>query len=207
MKIGAPRFLRRSISLALAGILVAVLAACTGRGGGHLPIASPLFTGPATFGFSFSCERSSGSTNPNAPAGQLRIRLSYADHGSNPIGSRFSIQGVADPIDPVLESAICIGQNPPPGGDELIFLGRYRLTSPAPAGFPSSCPTREALTTSWCRFEVIVRDNDQDYPRSVGDFFSIKLSTVTDSQITEFPAGTVFYARAGLVEGGNITID
>jgi hypothetical protein len=207
MKIGAPPSLRRFLSVAMAGVLVAVLAACTGRGGGYLPAASPVFTGPATFGFSFSCERSSGSTNPDAPAGRLRIHISYADHGDNPIGSRFAIQGFADQIDPVLESAICIGQNPPPGGNELIFLGRYRLMTPTPPGFPSSCLTDETPTSSLCRFEVTVRDNEQENAPSTDDSFSIKLSTVTASEITELPANTVFYARAGLLKGGNITVD
>jgi hypothetical protein len=207
MKIGAPAFLRRSMSIAVVGMLVAVLAGCTGRGGGYLPAASPAFTGKASFAFSFSCERSSRSTSLKAPAGQLRVRLSYTDHGSNPIGSRFSIQGVADAIDPVLVSAICIGQNPPPGGNALIFLGGYRLTTPAPAGFPSSCPARETATGPLCRFEVIVRDNDQGPSRATGDFFSIKLSTVTDAMISEFPTETVIYERAGLLEGGNITVD
>jgi hypothetical protein len=156
MKIGAPSSLRRSILLAVFGVLIALLAACTGRGGGQLPPDNKLFTGEASFGFDFSCE-DSGGLNP--PTGQLRIQQSYTDHGSNPIGSSFSIHGIVDKIDPVLESAICIGQNPPPGGNELIFLGRYYLTSSAPARFPSTCPTRDTATTPLCRFEVIVRDD------------------------------------------------
>src|SRR5688500_3199767 len=129
MMISAPRRLRRSVFLAATVIVVAVLAACTGRGGGQLPPDNVVFTGPASFGFSFSCE-DKGGVNP--PTGQLRIELSYNDRGSNPIGSSFSIHGIVDKIDPVLESALCIGQNPPPGGKELIFLGRYYLTSSAP---------------------------------------------------------------------------
>jgi hypothetical protein len=205
MKIGAPSFLRKSVSLAVAGLLVATLAACTGRGGGQLPADGPEFTGPATFGFNFSCERSSNSTNLHPPTGQLRLRLTYADHGSNPLGSRFSIHAVPDPIDPILESQICIGQNPPPGGNELIILGRFRVTGPAPAGFPASCSAREAPTASLCRFEVIVRDNGQGNTGSA-DFFSIRLSTSTEGQFTEFPDETVFYERDGQVKGGNITI-
>jgi hypothetical protein len=187
------------------GTVAVGLTACTGRGGGRLPAASPEFTGPATFGLTFSCERSSNSTNLHPPTGQLRLRLSYADHGSNPLGSRFSIDAVPDPIDPILESQICIGQNPPPGGTELVLMGRFRLTGPAPAGFPTSCTTRETPTTPLCRFEVIVRDNGQGNKGSA-DFFSIRLSTSTEGQYTEFPDETVFYERAGVVEGGNITI-
>ena len=205
MKIGAPSYLRKSVSLALVTLLVATLAACTGHGGGQLPAASPEFTGPATFGFNFSCERSSKSTNLHPQTGQLRLQLSYADHGSNPLGSRFSIHAVPDPIDPILESAICIGQNPPPVETELILMGRFQLTGPAPAGFPTSCPTRETPTTPLCRFEVIVRDNGQGNAGSA-DYFSIRLSTSTEGTYTELPAETVFYERAGLVEGGNITI-
>jgi hypothetical protein len=109
-------------------------------------------------------------------------------------------------VDPVLESAICIGQNPPPGGNELIFLGRYRLVSSAPAGFPSTCPKRETRTSPLCRFEVIVRDNDMNRAPSPGDYFQIRLSsgTVLDDELD--PA-TVFYTRAGLLQGGNLTVD
>jgi hypothetical protein len=176
-------------------------------GGGYLPPQSPVFNGPASFGFSFSCE-DKGGVNP--PTGQLRIQLAYTDHGSNPIGSGFSIHGIVDQIDPVLESAICIGQNPPPGGSTLIFLGRYRLTSSPPAGFPQTCPSRETKTSPLCRFEVIVQDNDRNLAPSKGDFFSIKLSTVTgpciDPTCSQLPPATVFYARAGYLGGGNLTV-
>jgi hypothetical protein len=210
MKSGAPSFRRRSVLLAAAGLLAVVLTACTGRGGGQLPPQSPAFAAPASFGFSFSCEN-----------GRLRIELSYTDHGSNPIGSSFSIHGTVDQVDPVVESQFCIDHNPPPPPEnQLIFLGRYRLTSsPPPALFPSSCPTQETPTSPLCRFEVIVQDNDRNLAPSTGDFFSIKLSTVTKTIttdcppgveppcfITEFPAGTVPYARAGYLSSGNITV-
>jgi hypothetical protein len=203
MKTGAPSFRRRFILLAVAGILALVLTACTGVGGGQLPPDNVLFSGPASFGFTFSCE-DKGGINP--PTGQLSIQLGYIDHGSNPIGSSFSIHGIVDTIyPPELESVICIGQNPPPGGNELIFLGRYRLTSSAPAGFPSTCPSRETKTTPLCRFEVIVRDNDMNRAPSTGDYFQITLSsgTVLDDELD--PA-TVFYTRAGLLSSGNLTV-
>jgi hypothetical protein len=221
MRIGARSFRRRSVLLTAAGILAVVLTACTGRGGGYLPPDTVAgFTGQAPLGFTFSCE-DRGGLNP--PTGRLAIELAYADQGASLgfLGAPFSIHGIVDKIDPVLESAVCIAQNPPPGGSELIFLGRYRLTSKPPPGFPSTCPTRETSTSPLCRFEVIVRDNDGNLRPSKGDFFSIKLSTVTtiitacppdDSNatppcyITEFPAGTVFYARAGFLAGGNLTV-
>ena len=204
MKTSARRLARRLMTVAAAGILVVVLAACNGRGGGYLPPQSPVFTGPASFGFTFSCE-DKGGLNP--PTGQLRIELAYTDHGTSLVlGSPFSIHGTVDVIDPVLESAICIGQNPPPGGNELIFLGRYRLVSSAPAGFPSTCPKRETRTSPLCRFEVIVRDNDMNRAPSTGDYFQIRLSsgTVLDDELD--PA-TVFYTRAGFLQGGNLTVD
>jgi hypothetical protein len=208
MKTSVPPFLRRFLSCVATVILVAVLTACTGTGGGQLPPTAE-FTGAASFGFDFSCERSSRSTSPNPPTGQLRIELSYTEHGTYlPLGSPFSIHGIVDTIDPVLESAVCIGQNPPPEPlppNELIFLGRYRPTTSAPAGL-EACPTRETSTTPLCRFEVIVRDNDQNRAPSTGDFFSIKLSTVTNSLVTEFPVATVVYARAGLLQSGNLTV-
>jgi len=104
-------------------------------------------------------------------------------------------------IDPVLESAICIGQNPPPGGNELIFLGTYRTTSAAPSFFPKAC----TKSTSLCRFEVIVRDNDNNLAPSPGDFFQISLSSATTVGST-LPVGTVFYTRAGLLSAGNLTV-
>ncbi len=204
MRIDGSRLLRRSISVGLAGILMVTLAACTGRGGGYLPPNAPMFTGPASLGFSFSCE-DKGGINP--PTGQLRIQLTYAERGSYlPTGLPFSVHGIADVIDPVLESQICSGQNPPPGGHELIFLGQYWPTSRAPVGFPTTCPTRQSRTTPSCRFEVTVRDNDRNRAPSKGDYFSIQLSstTVVDD---ELQPGTVFYTRAGLLEGGNLTVN
>jgi hypothetical protein len=118
----------------------------------------------------------------------------------------------------VLESATCIDHNPPPPPEnQLIFLGRYRLTSsPRPTGFPptSTCPTQETTTSPLCRFEVIVQDNDRNLAPSPGDFFSIKLSTVTascadpipDPTCSQLPPVTVFYARAGTLSSGNITV-
>ena len=194
MKSGTSFFVRRFVSFAVVGILVVVLAACTGRGGGYLPPQAPLFTGQASFGFTLSCEN-----------GDLKIQLSYNDKGSNPIGSSFEVHGTADAIDPVLESQICIAENPPPPPEnQLIFLGRYRLTSEAPARLPTACRTQDP--SSLCRFEVIVQDNDRSLTPSAGDFFSIKLSTVT-SLVSQLPFATVFYARAGYLAGGNLTVD
>jgi hypothetical protein len=208
MKTRGRRFFRRSILLTAVGILAVVLTACTGVGGGYLPPGTSVgtgvvFTGQASFGFSFSCE-DKGGVNP--PTGQLRIELAYTDHGTSVLlGAPFSIHGIVDKIDPVVESAICIGQDPPPGVNELIFLGRYRLTSSAPTGFPQTCPTREKKATPLCRFEVIVRDNDENLRPSKGDFFSIKLSNAT-AVTSKLDPATVFYARAGVLEGGNLTV-
>jgi hypothetical protein len=179
--------------------------ACTATGGGQIPPTAE-FTGPASFGFVFSCERSSRSTSLNPPTGQLRTQLSYTEHGTYlPAGSPFTIHGIVDKIDPILESAFCIGENPPPGGNELIFLGRYRPTSSAPAGL-EACPRQETSTTPLCRFEVIVRDNDQNLAPSAGEFFSIKLSSATVLE-GELDPATVVYAREGLLERGNLTVN
>ena len=202
MRTGAPGFFRRSIFLAVAGILAVVLTACTGIGGGYLPPESPVFTGPASFGFTFSCEDQGGI---NTPTGKLAIQLAYTDHGSNPLGAPFSIHGIVDTIDPVLESAFCIGQNPPPDGKTLIFLGRYYLTSSAPAGFPSTCPTRDTASTAMCRFEVIVQDNDKNRAPSTGDSFQITLSGGT-AVTSELDPATVFYTRGGVLSSGNVTV-
>lgn len=160
-----------------------------------------MFKGPASFGFSFSCEDKGGI---NSPTGQLRIQLSYTEHGTSVIGSPFSIHGTVDTIDPVLESAFCIGQNPPPGGNELIFLGRYRLTSSAPLGVPASC--RDTATVPSCRFEVIVRDNDKNRAPSTGDYFQLTLSSAT-AVTAQLDPTSVVYTRAGLLSSGNLTVD
>ncbi|WP_329665453.1 hypothetical protein [Microbacterium sp.] len=201
MQTGRYSRLRRVLAVAAAGVLVTSLTACTGRGGGQLP-PGPGFSGAASFGFSFSCE-DSGGLNP--PTGRLHVELSYNDRGSNPIGSAFSIHGIVDTIDPVTESMICIGQEPPPDGNSLIFLGRYYLTSSAPTGFPSTCPTRDTATTPMCRFEVVVQDNDNNRAPSTGDAFKITLSggTALSSQLA---AETVFYTRGGLLASGNVTV-
>jgi predicted small lipoprotein YifL len=212
MKIGGRRLVRRSICLAAACLLALALTACTGQGGGYLPPQAG-FTGQASFGFTFSCEK-----------GDLRIQLSYNDKGTSLIGSPFGIHGIVDRVDPVDESELCIGQNPPPPDQlpgQLIFLGRFYLTSSAPSGFEPTC-AKQKSTAPLCRFEVIVQDNDRSMTPSARDSFSIKLSSVTSLYsddpddcppggtppcvITEFPATTVFYARAGLLAGGNITV-
>jgi hypothetical protein len=198
----------------MAGILLAVLTACTGKGGGYLPPDGVVFTGQAAFGFTFSCEK-----------GDLKIELAYNDMGKNPIGSSFGIHGIVDNVSPLDESEVCIGRNPPPLDQplgQLIFLGRYYLTSSAPSGFEPSCANKEKSTATLCRFEVIVQDNDHSLTPSAGDSFSIKLSSVTSLYsndpadcppngtppcvITELPEEDVFYARAGLLAGGNITV-
>jgi hypothetical protein len=214
MKIGGRCLFRRSIFVAAAGILVAVLTACTDKGCGYLPpgvtgsdvFPGTVFTAQAPFGFTFSCE-DKGGLNP--PTGKLAIELAYSDLGTSALLSApFSIHGIVDKIDPVVESAVCIGQNPPPGGTTLIFLGRYRLTSSRSPGFPSTCPARETKTTPLCRFEVTVKDNDGNLRPSPRDYFSIKLSSATtceDPLCSTLP-GPVFYARAGLLAGGNLTV-
>jgi hypothetical protein len=210
MKISAPGLLRRSVLLAVMGVLVAVLTACTGRGGGQLPPDKVLFNGAASFGFSFSCE-DKGGINPQT--GQLHIQLAYSEKGTYlplgtlPLGKPFGIHGIVDVVDPVLESAVCIGQEPPPGGNELIFLGRYRTTTSAPAGLSATCRTQSTPT---CRFEVTVRDNDNNLRPSTGDYFQIKLSNIT-ALTSEFPKdpdpAIVPYIRAGLLSSGNLTVN
>lgn len=199
MDTGAPRARRRSLLVAAAGVLAITLTACTGRGGGQLAPDGVAFNGAASFGFTFSCE-DKGGINP--PTGQLRIQLSYTERSTGLLTTSFGIHGSADVLDPVLESMICIGQNPPPGGNELIFLGRYRTTSPAPSIFPTSC----RQTTPTCRFEVIVRDNDRNRAPSTGDYFQISLSSTT-AVVSELDPATVFYTRAGLLSSGNLTVD
>ena len=203
MKTSSRPLLRRSLLLAAIGVLVAVLTACTGRGGGYLPPQSPVFKGPASFGFSFSCE-DKGGVNP--PTGQLRIELAYTEHGSYlPAGSPFSIHGIVDTIDPVLESAICIGQNPPPGGNELIFLGRYRPMTSAPAGL-GACPKRETRTSPLCRFEVIVRDNDGNSRRRRATSSRSSCPTLRRSRLSSTPRRFSTPGPATLA-GGNLTVD
>lgn len=202
MTVAFTRSWRHRAGIVLVGIVAVLLSACTGRGGGQLAPVGVLFTGPASFGFAFSCERSSASVQTQPPTGRLGIQLSYTDHGTNPLGSGFSVHGTVDTLDPVLESALCIGDEPPPGGNELIFLGRYRTTSSAPSGFAPACVSTRPL----CRFEVVVRDNDASLGPSTGDYFSIKLSSATAVTSALDPA-TVFYARAGLLVSGNLTVD
>jgi hypothetical protein len=190
MKLGGSAYFRRSVLLAAACVLAVVLTACTGRGGGQLP-PSAGFTGAASVGFTFSCQNN-----------DLKIELSYNDKGSSLLGSAFGIHGTVDRIDPVTLSMICIGENPPPGGNELIFLGRYRLTSGSPGAFPGACRSG----TPTCRFEVIVRDNDKNRAPSPGDYFQITLSSSTALSSTLEPA-TVFYTRGGTLSSGNLTVD
>ena len=112
MKLGAPRFFRRSVLLAAAGILAVVLTACTGRGGGQLPPDKRARVHrPGVVRLQLQLR---GQGRPESADRSARIQLAYTDQGTSPIGSSFAIHGIVDKIDPVLESAICIGQNPPP---------------------------------------------------------------------------------------------
>jgi hypothetical protein len=189
-----------------AGVLMAALAACTGRGGGYLP-PDAVSNGQGSFGFSFSCQ-DAGGINPSP--GKLQIQLDYTDHGISPLGSPFSVHGTVDSeIDPVVESAACIGQQPAKVPGQLTFLGSYRATStPSPEAL-ASCPSQGTSTSPMCRFEVTVKDNDGNFAPSPGDFFKITLvgpSSCVDlacSQLT----GTVLYTRAGILSGGNITVN
>jgi predicted small lipoprotein YifL len=199
MKIGGPRFFQRSILLAAACMLALVLTACTGKGGGYLP-PNGVFTGQASFGFTFSCAK-----------GDLKIELSYNDKGSNLLGSPFGIHGIVDKVDPVKESQFCIDDNPPVPPNQITFLGRYYLTSSAPPRFPPSCAKNETSTSPLCRFEVTVQDNDKSLSPTPGDFFKITLSTGTCASPTDVSctnlSGNLFYTRAGYLAGGNITVD
>ena len=212
MRIGMRQIARRATAVGVALGTVVALAACTGRGGGYLPpgastvapLPTTVFSGKASFGFAFSCE-DPGGVNP--PTGRLSIQLAYSDQGSSVlVGAPFGIHGTVDQLDPVLESMVCLGQNPPPGGNELIFLGRFRSLSTPPPGFPKSCARSASSTTAPCRFEVVVRDNDGNLAPSARDFFSIKLSSASAVN-SELDPTTVFYARAGLLAGGNLTVD
>jgi hypothetical protein len=210
------RPLRRVGKIALSLVVGMLLVGCTGRGGGWLPSVPVVFPGQASFGFSFSCERSSNSTSTNPPTGRLRIQLQYSEKGTNALGSPFSIHGEADKLDPVLESAVCIGENPPPmppGSNVLIFLGSYRFTSSSTDEF-FGCPTTTSGTDRPpCRFEVKVIDNDSDRGPSKGDEFTITLSSSTvvpdelDFEASELPDDSVIYIRGGILEGGNIEVD
>ena len=215
MKTGSRPHFRRFLPVVAAGILALALTACSARGGGQLAPDGVDFTGPATFGFSFSCLRSARTTNLHPKTGQMRVQLNYRDHGDNPLGSPFGIHGIVEDFEsvpeygPVLESMICIGDNPPPEPgppNELTFTGRYRLAGPAPEGFPAECAGRETDTTPMCRFEVTVTDNDMNGSAGIGDDFEISLSTET-VPLVELDPDTVFYTRAGVLATGNITVD
>lgn len=191
-------------------ILAGLLSSCTGRGGGWLPPDNIVFSDRASFGFSFSCERSSNATNLQPKPAWLHIELSYIEHGTYTAhdgivaGGPFSIHGVADSIDPVTESMLCTSEEPidedPVDENRLVFLGRYRLTSASSNQF-AACQT----DTPQCRFEVIVEDNDRSNTPSTGDYFSLTLSGMTTISTTL--DGPLLYARGGELAGGNLTVD
>jgi hypothetical protein len=204
----------------LVGVIGLCLTGCTGRGGGWLPPGVSLgatagdgsitFNDQATLGFSFSCQDSSQSTQLNSnQTGQLHIELDYTEHStSGLLGGPFSIHGVADTIDPSLESAVCIGQNAPPLPGTLTFFGVYWPTSSSAGQFPTACrPMATDSTTPLCRFQVDVIDNDGNHAPSQGDYFSSTLSGTATTTVSPYLASPLIYHRQGTLGGGNITVN
>ena len=139
--------------------------------GRRIPAASSAgFTGQASFGFTFSCEK-----------GDLKIELSYNDKGSKPDSARRSgFMGSSTASTQCWSPQICIGENPPPPPEnQLIFLGRYCLTSSAPSGFPSTCPKQRDVDHAAVPLRGHRAGQRPELTPSPGDFFSIKLSTAT----------------------------
>ena len=108
-------------------------------------------------------------------------------------------------IDPVLESQSASVRTRLPAANELIFLGRYRLTSSAPSGFPSTCPTRETRTSPLCRFEVIVRDNDLNRPRRRATSSRSSCRAGPCWMMSSIPRRVLHPGRP--LPGGNLTVD
>ena len=204
MKARSRLLLRRSVFLAGIGVLVAVLTACTGRGADTCRLTSVAFTGPASFGFTLQL-RGQGRREP-ADRSAAHPALLQRTRQQPRIGSPFGIHGIVDMIDPVLESMICIGQNPPPGGKELIFLGRYRPTTSAPAGFPKSCPTRRRRPTA-VPFRGHRAGQRQEPARRRRATSSRSRCRAPRQSPSDLDPATVFYTRAGLLEGGNLTVN
>jgi hypothetical protein len=195
--------------IALSGlvlVLAGLLSGCSGRGGGWLPPDNVVFTDQASFGFSFSCERSSNAFNLHPKSTRLHIELSYTEHGAYagvnaiPAGRPFSIHGVVDSIDPALESMVCTGDDSAVDTGQLVFLGRFRVTSGG-SGEIVSCQ----VDNPGCRFEVIVQDNDGSTAPSSGDDFSIALSGT--SGVSTVLDGPLLYFRGGKLGGGNLMVD
>ena len=207
----APFIRRRFLFVPTLGIIAALLMGCSGYGGGWLPPDGVVYAGQGVVGFTFDCERKANTVNPNPPTGRLHIEMAYLEQGTNLlVGGRFGIHGVADVIDPLSLSQICIGQNPAVDGQTLTFLGRYWLTSSPPSGFPAACAGTKSAKGN-CRFEVQVKDNDLNHTPSAGDWFSIQLSTqvcptATVACLSQLTA-PVFYTRQGVLAGGNIIVD
>ena len=201
----------RSIAPVALIVVAIVVTGCTGRGGGWLPPDGVLFSDQATLGFSFKCERSSEAFELNPKPGRLHIQVSYNEHGAYlglgdiAAGGPFSIHGVVDDIesdliDPNLESMACINDASDTVPGQLLFLGRYRVTSGDAPQF-ASCRTN----TPVCRFEIEVQDNDGNMAPSTGDQFSIALTgpALPAFELTE----PLLYVRGGTLGGGNLTVD
>ncbi len=208
MKIGGPRFFQRSVLLAAACMLALVLTACTGKGGGYLP-PSAGFTGQASFGFTFSCEK-----------GDLKIELSYNDKGSNlqssarrsgfmasstgrPSGlnprpvlarTRLLRREQADLLGPLLPDvvgAVGLSIDVPQAGD--VDLAAMPLRGHRAGQRPEHEPVHRATSSrSSC-------------PRNFAHT-TIARPKSSSCVITEFPTASVVYARAGFLAGGNITV-
>ena len=191
MKIGAPRFFQRSVLLAAACILAVVLTACTGKGGGYLPPQKPGVHRPGAVRLHVQLREGWPES--------AKIELAYNDKGAATRSvRRLEFTASSTRLTRCWNPQFALARIHRPGRNQPIFLGRYSQTSSAPAVFPSTCPERNE-TTSLCRFEVIVQDNDNNLPHRRGtssrSSYRARRRTSLNSQWDRC------YARAGLPSG------
>lgn len=177
----ALRYVRWVGTVVLAAVLGFALTSCSGRGGGRLgePLeGSPSFDGPATFGFTFTCEVKGGKA-------VIRGQLEYHDDAAD-----YDLHGVVDPLFTTV--ATCEAAAEQLNGLPVVqFEGEYRPQNMDPA-MPDDLERG--------RFNVQVFDQGEPGRTNgdiTGDSFSIALAG----------GRYAAYTRGGYIEAGNIQVD
>lgn len=180
---------RSAVGVLLVGAAL-LLSACTARGGGQIgeplsgePVA--VYSGQATFGFTFTCELKGGKA-------VIRGQLEYHDKAPSTVrGVGFPAIALHGVVDPLFTDVTTCEAAAKVYLDVAQFRGTYSPQTLDPA-IPDDLERG--------RFVVLVFDQGEpggSTANTTGDAFSIEL----------IGGRYTGYTRGGYIEGGNVQVD